>query len=177
MRQCGSPINQSREVSRSRTESSERRQQQVPHFCTSSERYRSSQHSITPSRLVIKLSLKAVYILMCLCFPFYLDQLIKASRLIPPRELQIVVSDELLEDLAALRVDYARCLREYKNVLESSPEAQKKFVESLAKPLGRSLGPDHSFQSYFNILVDEKLSLFNITYLELIDYIFPADPR
>ena len=115
---------------------------------------------------------------MCLCFPFYLEGLTKASTLMPPsQELQVVVSDELLEDLAGLRVDYARFLREYKKVLESSPEAQKKFVDILPGLLGRSLGPDHSFQSYFNKWVDEELSLFNINYLKTFCYIFPADVR
>ena len=115
---------------------------------------------------------------MCLCFPVLLDKLIKASRLMPPNQgLQIVVPDKLLKDLAALRVDYARFLYEYKNVLESSPEAQQKFVELLPGLLGRSLGADHGFQSYFNILVGEKLSLFDIAYLETFCNIFPADVR
>ena len=112
---------------------------------------------------------------MCLCFPVSSDELI-APWLMPP-SLQIVVPDEILEDLAALRVGYARFLCEYKNVLESSPEAQKKFVDTLPGLLGRSLGPDHSFQSYFNILVDEEVSLFNITYLQNCCDIFPADVR
>ena len=96
------------------------------------------------------------------------------SRL-PPRELQIVVPNKLLEDLAALRVGFATFLREYKNVLENSPEAQKRFVDTLSRFLRRSLGPDHSFQMYFNIVVDEEVSLFNITYLEMFCNIFPAD--
>ena len=95
----------------------------------------------------------------------------------PPRELQIVVPDELLEDLAALRVDYVSWLCEYKSILESSPEAQKKFVETLSRLFSRSFGPDHSFQSYFNILVDEEVSLFDITYLETFCSFFPADVR
>ena len=114
---------------------------------------------------------------MCLCFPFYSDELTKAFRLMPPAGEQFVVSDELLEDLAELRVDYASLLYEYKNVLESSPEAQKKFVELLPGLLGRSLGPDHSFQSYFSTLIDEEVSLFNITYLKKLCHIFPADVR
>ena len=64
-----------------------------------------------------------------------------------------------------------------KNVLESSPEAQKKFVDTLPGLLGRSLGPDHSFQSYFNIIDDEEVSLFNINYLKTFCYIFPDDVR
>ena len=94
-----------------------------------------------------------------------------------PQSGQLVVSDNLLEDLADLRVDYASLLCEYKNVLESSPEAQKKFVDTLPGLLGRSLGPDHSFQSHFNKLVDEEVSLFNITYLKILCRIFPADVR
>ena len=113
---------------------------------------------------------------MCLCFPPSLDKLTIVSRL-PPRELQIVVPDELLEDLAGLRVDYARFLREYKKVLENSPETQKKFVNILPMLLGRAPGPDHSFQSYFNILVDEKISLFDIDDLEISCVIFPADVK
>ena len=93
-----------------------------------------------------------------------------------PRK-QLVVSDELLEDLASLRVDYASLLREYKNVLESSPESQRKFVDTLPGLLGRSHGPEHNFQSYFNKLVDEEVSLFNITYLKDLCRIFPADVR
>ena len=92
-------------------------------------------------------------------------------------EQSVVVPDELLEDLVDLRVDYANLLREYKNVLESSPEAQKKFVDTLPMLLGRLLGPDHSFHSYFNKLVDEAVSLFNITYLRKLCRIFPADVR
>ena len=98
----------------------------------------------------------------------------------PPGEQFVVsdiVSDELLEDLADLRVDYARLLYEYKNVLESSPEAQKMFVELLPGLLGRSLGPENSFQSYFKKLVDEEVSLFNVTYLKKLCRIFPANVR
>ena len=82
------------------------------------------------------------------------------------------VPDKLLEEL---RVDYASLMYEYKKVLESSPEAQKKFVELLPGLVGRSLGPDHSFQSYFNKLVDEEVSLFNVTYLQNLCCMFPAN--
>ena len=124
------------------------------------------------------LTLFKQFVLMCLWFPVYLDELTRTST--PSVEQFIVsevVSDELLEDLAHLRVDYASLLCEYKNVLESSPEAQKKFVDTLPGLLGRSLGSDHSFQSYFNKLVDEEVSLFNITYLKELCRIFPAGVR
>ena len=90
---------------------------------------------------------------------------------------QFVVSDEVLDNLVDLRVKYARLLCEYKNVLERSLEARKEFVDTLPRLLGRSLGPDHSFQSYFDKLVDEEVSLFNITYLEKLCRIFPDDVR
>ena len=107
-----------------------------------------------------------------------LDELTRAStHSVEQFIVSEVVSDELLEDLVGLRVDYASLLREYKNVLESSPEAQKKFVDTLPGLLGRSLGSDHSFQSYFNKLVDEEVSLFNITYLKELCRIFPAVVR
>ena len=100
------------------------------------------------------------------------------SRLMPPsQELQIVVPDELLEDLTKLRMNYDIFLLEYKIVLESSPEAQKIFVDTLPGLLGRSLGPDHSFQSYFNKVIDEEGFLFNITYLKSLCNIFPDDVR
>ena len=106
---------------------------------------------------------------------FHLDELTKPpSRLMPPAGEQFVVPDELLENLAGLRVDYARLLCEYKNVLESSRIARKKFVDTLPWLLGRSLGPDHSFRSYFNKLVDEEVSLFNIAYLKELCRIFPV---
>ena len=114
---------------------------------------------------------------MCLCFPFYLDILEHSRRITPGQEVQIVVPDELLEDLANLRVGYASFLYEYKNVLESSLEAQKKFVDTLPRLLRRSLGPDHSFQSYFNKLVNDEVSLFNINFLKTLCNRFPADVR
>ena len=91
----------------------------------------------------------------------------------PSQELQIVVPNKLLEDLAGLREDYARFLCEYMYVLESSPEGQKKFVDAVSW----ILEPDRSFQSYFNKVVDEEVSLFNITYLQNCCDIFPADVR
>ena len=92
-----------------------------------------------------------------------------------PSGERLVVPDELLEDLAKLRVQYASFVYEYKKVLESSPEAQKKFVELLPMIVRRSFGPDHNFESYFNKLVDEEVSLFNIVYLQNLCSLFPTD--
>ena len=104
------------------------------------------------------------------------DELAKANKLMPPVEqLMIVTSNELLEDLASLRIAYARFLREYKKVLQGSPEAQEEFVETVSTLIQKELGPDHSFQSYFNTLIDEEVSLFNITYLKRLCQYFPND--
>ena len=84
-------------------------------------------------------------------------------------------SDELLKDLVRHRIAYARFLCGYENVLQGSPEAQKKFVETVQKLFKGELGPDHSFQSHFNTLIDKEVSLFNITYLKDFCNIFPDD--
>ena len=92
-----------------------------------------------------------------------------------PSGERLVVPDELLEDLAKLRVQYASFVYEYKKVVESSPEAKKKFVELLPMIVHRSFGSDHNFESYFNKLVDEEVSLFNIVYLQNLCSLFPTD--
>ena len=86
---------------------------------------------------------------------------------------QFIVPDELLEELAGLRVAFARFLCMYKRELLSSAEAQEEFVETLPGLLRSSLGPNRSFQSCFNTLVEKEVSLFNITYLKQICDIFP----
>ena len=94
----------------------------------------------------------------------------------PPGEQLIVsASDELLGELAGLRISYARFLHEYKKVLQDNAEAQEEFVETVPGVIHRELGPDHSFQSYFNTLIDEEVSLFNITYLKKFCGIFPKN--
>ena len=87
----------------------------------------------------------------------------------------IDVSDTLLQELTALRVGYARFLRRYKKELQNSPEAQEELAETLPRVVHRGLGSDCSFKSYFDTLVDEEVSLFNVTYLKQICDIFPQD--
>ena len=84
------------------------------------------------------------------------------------------VPDELVKELARLRVTFARFLRKYKKEVQSSFEAQKAFVETLQLMLDKKLS-DCSFQSYFSILVEEEVSLFNITYLDELCAVFPDD--
>lgn len=98
-------------------------------------------------------------------------------------EVVIVVPDEVLEELADLRFAYARLLHKYKHEVQSSPEAQKAFVEALS-PLYRraQIRPfmterhdsDHAFQSCFDKLVEEEVSLFNIYYMKKLCRIFPT---
>ena len=86
---------------------------------------------------------------------------------------QITVPDELVDELATLRIDYASFLRKYRKQLQNSPEAQEEFVETLPGLLHRQLSSD--FRSCFDTLVDEEVSLFNTTYLKRICTIFPED--
>ena len=117
-------------------------------------------------------------LVLSLNFVLSTDELAKASELMPPGEqLMNVPSDELLEELARLRIAYARFLCGYKKILQDSAEAQEAFVETVPGVIHREPGPDHSFQSYFNTLLDEEVSLFNITYLKTFCDIFPADVR
>ena len=92
-------------------------------------------------------------------------------------EQSIVPSDELLKELAGLRVSYARFLLGYKKVLQDNAEAQEVFVEAVPMIIHRELGPDRSFESCFRTLIDEDVSLFNITYLKKLCDIFPDDVR
>ena len=92
-------------------------------------------------------------------------------------EYVVDVSDTLLQELTALRITYARFLRRYKRELQNSPEAQEELVETLPRLVHRGLGSDCSFKSYFDTLVDEEVSIFNVTYLKQICDIFPQDVR
>ena len=87
----------------------------------------------------------------------------------------IAVSDTLIKELTTLRVSYAKLLRQYKKELQNSAEAQEELVETLPSLIHRGLGSDCSFKSYFDTLVDEEVSLFNVTFLKQICDIFPPD--
>ena len=83
---------------------------------------------------------------------------------------------ELLEELGDLRIGYAKLLYRYEKQLHNCPEAQEEFVKFLPRLFHRAV-EDHSFQSHFNTLVEEEVSLFNIFYLKRICSIFPEDVR
>ena len=86
---------------------------------------------------------------------------------------EIVVPDELLEELASLRVTYANFLREYENSVQSDPKAQEAFVKTLSRLYRTAVGSVHTFQSCFDTLIDKDVSLFNITYLNQLVNIIP----
>ena len=88
----------------------------------------------------------------------------------------VVVPEALVEELAELRFAFAKLLRNYEKKLRHSPEAQEEFVEFLPRLFHRAIG-DHSFQSHFNTLAEEQVSLFNIFYLKQLCTIFPEDVR
>ena len=68
-------------------------------------------------------------------------------------------------------------LSQYKREVQNSADAQEKFVEIVPTILGRQLSSDHNAQSYFDKLVEEEISLFNVNYLTQICVIFPKDVR
>ena len=86
----------------------------------------------------------------------------------------MIVPDALVEELADLRFAFAKLQRNYEKQLRNSPEAQEEFVEFLPRLFRRPV-EDHSFQSHFNTLIEEEVSLFNIFYLKRLCSIFPED--
>ena len=88
----------------------------------------------------------------------------------------VVVPEPLVEELADLRFAFAKLVRNYEKQLRNSPEAQEEFVEFLPRLFHRAVD-DHSFQSHFNTLVEEEVSVFNTHYLKRLCSIFPEDVR
>ena len=88
------------------------------------------------------------------------------------------VPDTLVEALADLRIAFANLLHSYKKEIQNSPNAQKEFVEYMPLLFGkRWRSEDSSFQTYFQTLIDEEISLFNVFYLKRICNKFPEEVR
>ena len=89
----------------------------------------------------------------------------------------MVVPEALVQELATLRVAFAKLIRSYEKQLRKSPEAQEEFVEFLPRlfPNVTSSSSGLSFNSAFNKFVEEEVSLFNTHYLKQIRDIFPED--
>ena len=91
---------------------------------------------------------------------------------------EVVVTNKLIEALADLRIAFANLLHNYKKEIQNSPNAQREFIEYLPLLFGeRWRSEDSSFQTYFQMLIDEEISLFNIFYLKRICNKFPEDVR
>lgn len=89
---------------------------------------------------------------------------------------QVDVPDILLEELGDLRFAFAKLIRNYEKKIRQSPEAQEEFVAFLPRLFCREV-EESSFQSHFDTLIEEEVSLFNIFYLKRICSIFPEDVR
>ena len=87
-----------------------------------------------------------------------------------------VVPNALLEELVSLRTSFASFLLQFKKVLRTSPGTQETFVGMLQGILHRAFT---SFQECFDTLIEEEVSLFNITYLKQIctEPVFPKKVR
>ena len=91
-------------------------------------------------------------------------------------EHAVVVPEALVEELADLRFAFAKLLHNYENQLYHSPEAQEEFGKIMLRLFHRAV-EDHSFQSHFDTLVEEEVSVFNTHYLKRICTIFPEYVR
>ena len=85
-----------------------------------------------------------------------------------------VVPNALLQDLVGLRISFTSFLLRFKQVLSTTPGAQETFVDMLQEILHRAFT---SFKECFDTLIEEEVSLFNITYLKQIctESVFPEE--
>ena len=87
---------------------------------------------------------------------------------------RVVVPEALVKKLANLRIAFGNLIYNYEEELQKSPEAQEKLIKFLPRIFHRAV-QIHSFQSHFNTLVEEEVSLFNTHYLMQLCSIFPED--
>ena len=90
---------------------------------------------------------------------------------------RLIVPDALVKELADLRFEFAKLVRNYENELRKSPQAQEVFVNFMPRLFRKSTRENGSFQSHYNTLVEEYISLFNIHYLRRICDILPQGVR
>ena len=99
---------------------------------------------------------------------------VHCSLKVADERLRFLVGVSFIIALVTLRFGFAKLLRSYEKQLCHSPEAQEEFVEFLPR-LFPNVTEHSSFQSAFNTLVEEEVSLFNTHYLKRICDIFPED--
>lgn len=86
------------------------------------------------------------------------------------------VPNELVEEFAKLRSNYAKLLFSYeKELSKAHVEAQKNFVAYLQKLFPRQMSSCHDFQSSYNKLARDNVSLFNTYYLKCICSNLPSE--
>ena len=91
-------------------------------------------------------------------------------------EQQVVnVPDELIQELADVRFGFAKLTYKYEREVQKSPEAKEKFIKLLPRLCKNLKVKDGSFESLFDALVEERISLFNVHYLKLFSKEFPED--
>ena len=88
---------------------------------------------------------------------------------------RVIVPEALVKELADLRFAFAKLLHNYRKKLHSSPEAQEEFTEFLPRLFPS--GENCRFQSLFEKLIEEQVSLFNTHYLKQLCDIFPVNIR
>ena len=90
----------------------------------------------------------------------------------------VFVPEKLVQELAELRIAFAKFLCDYEEQFRHSPTIQVKFIKMMLQLFRKLLkSEDHSFQSLFRTLIEEKVSLFNTYYLKTFFTIFPDDIR
>ena len=89
----------------------------------------------------------------------------------------IFVPNELIEELVGLRTAFGWFLYKYEMEFQSNTKAQEVFVGATKRMLTTGIVSDHSFQHYFEKLIEEEVSLFNITHMKQICDYLPDDIR
>ena len=89
----------------------------------------------------------------------------------------VTVPDELIQELADVRFDFVELTCNYEREVKKSPEAKEKFIKFLPRLCKNLKVKDGSFESLFETLVEEGISLFNVHYLKRFSKVFPEDVR
>ena len=93
-------------------------------------------------------------------------------------EQQVVhVPDKLIQKVVEVRRGFVNLTCDYESVVQKSPEAKEKFIEFLPRFCKNLEVKDGSFESHFDTLVEERISLFNVHHLKQFSDVLPEDVR
>ena len=87
----------------------------------------------------------------------------------------VTVPDQLINELAVLRIAFANFLCEYECELQKIDEVQKKFVKMVQILL--QVDESLKLSECFKRLIEKEVTLFNITYMEKLCEVFPQNVR